>query len=373
MFDIGPTVTVIIGENARGKTNLLEAIYFLINGVGFRESKEEELIQMGEGQSVVEGKFKEKKSHFDYKIHVIKKEAVIEKSYFIQKTKKRHAQYLQDQTKAILFAPEQIDIITGPPDMRRSYLNKRISQYDLEYKKKVANLESAIRRRNKIFEFVRDEQKLESQLVFWNNYIIEQSTYITRKREEYITYLNSHPSLDHKLFGANYLKNDATIIRFKEVYVREKRIRKTLIGPQKDDFEIYLKQGFNPPSRKSSTVELRDAELISASAGFQLLQEAQKKNPRPSGRGSFNKNVAHYGSRSEQRLAVFWLKMNEIWYFEELFRKKPIILLDDIFSEFDRLNKKTILELIKKYQTVLTTTEEEIINYIGGEKTIIRV
>jgi len=330
LFDISPTVTVIIGENARGKTNLLEAIYFLINGVGFRESKEEELIQMGEGQSVVEGKFKEKKSHFDYKIHVRKKEAVIEKTYFIQKTKKRHAQYLQDQTKAILFAPEQIDIITGPPDMRRSYLNKQISQYDFEYKKKVANLESAIRRRNKIFEFVRDEQKLESQLLFWNNYIIEQSTYITHKREEYITYLNNHPSLDHKPFGAVYLKNEATPKRFEEVYAHEKRVRKTLIGPQKDDFEVYIKQGFN-------------------------------------------KKVQHYGSRSEQRLAIFWLKMNEIWYFEELFRKKPILLLDDIFSEFDRTNKKAILELIKKYQTVLTTTEEEIVDYVEGKKTIIRV
>ena len=100
-----------------------------------------------------------------------------------------------------------------------------------------------------------------------------------------------------------------------------------MIGPQKDDFQIYIK----------------------------------------------DKNVHHYGSRSEQRLAVFWLKINEITYHESIYKKKPILLLDDVFSEFDKQNKKMVLELIEKYQTVLTTTEEEVIDLIDVPKKIIRV
>ena len=103
-----------------------------------------------------------------------------------------------------------------------------------------------------------------------------------------------------------------------------------MIGPQKDDFQIAIK-------------------------------------------GETNTNIHHYGSRSEQRLAVFWLKMNEIVYYEDMFKKKPILLLDDIFSEFDQQNKKLILDLIKKYQTILTTTEEAVMGLIDIPKKIIRV
>ena len=144
VFDLSSTLTIFLGENAKGKTNLLESIYFLINGVGFRESREEELIMMGENEAVVEGRFIEGNDQHDYKIHLQKKEGIVEKTYFIQRAKKKHALYIADQTKAILFAPEQIEIINGSPDLRRDYFNKLISAYDPEYKKKLINLEKVL-------------------------------------------------------------------------------------------------------------------------------------------------------------------------------------------------------------------------------------
>jgi DNA replication and repair protein RecF len=330
VFEFNPRLSVIVGENAQGKTNLLEAIYFVIHGTGFRESREEELIQVGETTSTVEGRFLDGKHTFDFKVQLIKKNSVTEKTYFIQKAKKRHLQYVQQQTKAVLFAPEQIEIITGSPDIRRGYFNKIISQYDPEYKKRVLNLESALRRRNKILEHSRDATKLQEELGFWNTYIIEQSSFITRRREEYITFLNSHRRLDHKEFEVRYHKNEATIDRFEEVFEKEKHIRKTLIGPQKDEFSFLVKL-------------------------------------------PFEKNVQHYGSRSEQRMTVFWLKINELLYCEEILERKPVVLLDDVFSEFDKANKKLILSLIQSYQTVLTTTEEEVLDSIKAPYNLIKV
>jgi len=330
VFDLSPTLTVFLGENAKGKTNLLESIYFLINGVGFRESREEELVMLGENEAVVEGRFVEGDNQHDYKIHLQKKEGTVEKIYFIQRAKKKHALYIADQTKAILFAPEQIEIINGSPDLRRDYFNKLISYYDQEYKKKLINLENALRRRNKIFEHIKDDIQLKEELTFWNDYIVTQSNYITKKRQEYVDYLNKHKKLDHKSFSISYFKNEATLARFNEYFSQEKRWRRTLIGPQKDDFQLFLE-------------------------------------------GGTEKNVHHYGSRSEQRLAIFWLKMNEITYYEDIFHKSPILLLDDVFSEFDKANKQMIGDLIKKYQTVLTTTEDEVISQINIPKKIIRV
>lgn len=330
VFDFDPNLTVILGENAQGKTNLLEAIYFIINGIGFRESREEELIQVDKDQSMVEGRFLGGRDTFDFKIHLMKRSGTIEKQYFIQKAKKRHLQYIEQQTKAVLFAPEQIEIVSGSPEIRRDYFNKIISQYDPEYKKRIINLESALRRRNKVLEHNRDEAKLREELPFWNDYLVEQSSYIIRKREQYVSYLNDHPKLDHKEFMVVYNKNEATKERFEEVFEKERLIRKTLIGPQKDEIFFQLK-------------------------------------------APFEKNVQHYGSRSEQRLTVFWLKMNELSYCEEQIKRKPIILLDDVFSEFDRANRKLILKLIRTHQTVLTTTEEETIEGIKASMKIIRV
>ena len=101
-----------------------------------------------------------------------------------------------------------------------------------------------------------------------------------------------------------------------------------MIGPQKDDFQI---------SQKNESL----------------------------------KNLHHYGSRSEQRLAVIWLKFNEIKYFEEMFESKPLLLLDDIFSELDVKNKKLVIDLVKKYQTIITTTEVELLELADVPKSII--
>ena len=326
-FVINPFLTIVIGENARGKTNLLEGIHTILQGEGFRESREEELMGLNKTTASVEGICSEEDERFVYRIVLHKRKEGAEKHFFIDKTKKNHNQYLQNQIKAILFSPEQIEIIIGSPATRRNYFDKLIFYYDFEYKKRLDNYENALRRRNKILEKHYDENQLKEELLFWNSYLLEQADYITKRRSAYIEYLNQNQKLDAKEFSIQYVKNEFSRERLKDYFDEEKKWRKTLIGPQKDEFQIYMKE----------------------------------------------KNIHHYGSRSEQRMAVFWLKMNEIRYHEKTKEKKPILLLDDIFSELDVNNKKIILELIKKYQTIVTTTEREIIALAEVPNTIIRL
>ena len=333
-YNFNPFLTVVVGENARGKTNLLEGIHFLIAGQGFREEKEEELIHLGQNDSFVDGVFNLGDDNFQFKIVLLKNQSGVEKSFFVNKARKKHFQYLAEQTKTVLFTPQQIEIITGPPAVRRDYFNRLIGSYDLEYKKRLANYDNALRKRNKILEAHRDVFQLQEELVFWDEYLIEQAKYLTGAREKYIDFLNIHQKLDAKEFYIVYEKNEFTPVRLANVFDEERRWRRTIIGPQKDDFQIFLKDD-NPP------------------AG--------------------GKNVHHYGSRSEQRLAIFWLKMNEIHYHEDTAGKKPILLLDDVFSELDLHNRKIVLDLVKKYQTILTTTEPEIIDQTEVPKTVIKL
>ena len=324
VLDISPHLTIILGENARGKTNILESIHVIINGVGFRESKEEELLRMGSSETQLDGLFKKNTDIYHFRI-LLKKEisGVITKHFFVQKTKKGHAHYTLEQTKCVLFAPEQIEIITGSPNIRREYFNKLISTFDVVYKKHLVNYEQALRKRNKLLEHSRSLESLKEELSFWDVYLEQEAEYITEKRNTYTQFLNVHNKLDGREFSIEYIKNEFTSGRLKEKKELELRIRRTLIGPQKDDWIISLKN-----------------------------------------KNSAQKNIQKYGSRSEQRLGIFWLKLNEIHFMEEEIKIHPILLLDDVFSEFDHENKEKIVRLIEKYQTVMTTTEGELVKEI---------
>lgn len=334
-IELNPNLTMILGENAQGKTNLLEAIYFIVNGTGFRESKEAELVHFETGgHAEVEVEFLEGERKSVFKIVLIKKvngeDVRVEKSFFVGRTKKGQSLYRQELTKAVLFAPQQIELLTGSPDRRREYFNKLLSLYDIEYKRHLDNYEKAVRRRNKVLETYVTVDKLEKELLFWDAYLEKEAAFVTGKRQEYVNFLNEHPSIDSKKFEIEYLKNEFTLKRVDEVKRRELAMRRTVIGPQKDDFQIYLT-------------------------------------------GSPTKNMHKFGARSEQRLTILWLKLCEVSYCKKNTKRDPILLFDDIFSELDHNNRKLIFTLIKNYQTVLTTTEKEILPLSKTQKTIIQI
>ncbi len=327
-FDFSPFLNIVIGPNAKGKTNLLEAIYFLINGVGFREAREIELIRFGSNDySSVEGVFVSEDLRSTFKILFSQKDFRVQKNFLVGNTKKRHFQYHKEQTKTVLFTPQQIEILTGSPEKRRDYFNKIISFFDFDYKEKLSLFEKALRRRNKILEHHADRMKLKEEIEFWDNYLIEHSAYLTKKRTEYMFFLNTNNKIDQKEFRIVYLKNEFSRDRIDGIFGKEILVRKTLIGPQKDDFQIFLN----------------------------------------------DKNIHHFGSRSEQRLAILWLKLNEIKHFEKITNKKPILLFDDVFSEFDPKNKKLVLNLFKNYQTIASTTEMEVLELADLPKSLIKL
>ncbi len=324
-FDIDSNLTAIFGDNAKGKTNLLEGIYFILHGEGFRESKEEQLIIFDQVNGSVEAKLLEKKTKNknSLRIDLSKNEFGLTKTYFLEKTKKGRHSYLKNLLPVVLFSPDQIEIVDRTMSYRREYFDKFLSGIDPEYKKRLTNYSQAVRKRNKILESGFNSPDLDAELDFWNKYLIDQSIYLISKRTEYIKYLNSNKNIDSKDFLIEYKKSQLSIERFSEYLPKELLVRKTLIGPHRDEYHIYLVNKLT------------------------------------------NKDIHMYGSRSEQRLGLFWLKINELKYLEDFFKKKPILLLDDIFSELDKTNQKLIFNLIKDYQTVITSTENELVKLIN--------
>ena len=329
-FVFNPFLTIIIGENARGKTNLLESIYLISHGEGFRESREDELIKFEQKSSEVQAVFASGDENFLFQMMIKRTDVGVNKIFSLNKARKKYFQYQKETAKTVLFSPEQIEIMLGPPEKRRRYFDNLLSSFDIVYKKRLTNYENALRKRNKILGSYHNEKDLYEELTFWNAYLTEQASYLIQKRQQYVDFLNQHKRIDSKEFSIEYRKNEFNQKRLEENFELEKRYRKTVIGPQKDDFQI---------SQKNESL----------------------------------KNLHHYGSRSEQRLAVIWLKFNEIKYFEEMFESKPLLLLDDIFSELDVKNKKLVIDLVKKYQTIVTTTEIELLELADVPKSIIKL
>lgn len=325
-FKINPFLTVILGDNAKGKTNLLEGIYFILKGEGFRESKEEQLIIFNEKNSYVDAKLEDKvnKDISNLRIDLTLNDFGLNKTYFLEKTKKGRYSYLKSLISVVLFSPEQIEVIDRTMSIRREYFDKFLSGIDSEYKKCLTSYNQALRKRNKILELHFKNENIKQELDFWNKYLIDQGSYLIKKRNEYIKYLNSNKNIDSKEFSIEYKENHLSLDRFDKYHNKELLIRKTLIGPHRDEYNIFL-----------------------------------------ANKSKIKKDIHMYGSRSEQRLGLFWLKINELKYLEDFFKKKPILLLDDIFSELDLNNRKLIFNLINSYQTIVTSTEKKLIKLIN--------
>src|SRR3989338_2038988 len=136
-FKINPHLTAIFGNNALGKTNLLEGIYFILKGEGFRESREEQLIKFIEKNSYVDAKLEDKKNKdiSNLRIDLTINDFGLTKTYFLENTKKGRHSYLKNLIPVVLFSTEQIEIIDRTMSIRREYFDKFLSGKDLEYKK----------------------------------------------------------------------------------------------------------------------------------------------------------------------------------------------------------------------------------------------
>ncbi|MBU1000737.1 DNA replication/repair protein RecF [Patescibacteria group bacterium] len=326
-FDQRPTV--FIGNNAVGKSNLLEAIYLLSTTKSLRVKKEEELIKEGKEFTKVEGFLVENESALiqgevigaETELLVIinrpTEEVEFKKKVLVNGIPRRITDFIGN-LPAVIFYPADINLVTGSPSLRRWHLDLVLVQIDSNYKKALTSYEQFLTARNRVLKRIREGYGKKDELDYWTDGLIEQGKVISEKRKSFFEYTRQVPlfainSLEKSLgkFRFAYKPSEVTVEKLIETNSREVAVAATLIGPHRDDFDILLE----------------------------------------------GHNLANYGSRGEQRTATLVFKLVQLEYMAKVLGKRPILLLDDVFSELDANHRAHVVEVVSKQQTIIATVE----------------
>lgn len=335
-FSFAPEITIIIGKNASGKTNLLEALYFLSAGRSFRMGKELQIINFDKEIARIKGKVNSNGDEKTLEIVLTKGEVMgvttPTKKFLINDVAKRNIDFT-GTLKSVLFWPEDMELVTGSPSLRRKHMDFILFQVDREYRRTHASYERGIRQRNKLLYEIRENQAHAHQIIFWDQLLIKQGNYITKKREEFINYINdfklkklTESQTDYQVFYDSSFISRERLDHYKDAEIAS---GVTLVGPHRDDIILRIK---SPQMRKIS--EAGNGEYL---------------------------DLATYGSRGEQRLAVLWMKLAELSYIKENTGENPVLILDDIFSELDHEHREFIIDMVGKQQSILSVTDRHLI------------
>lgn len=337
LFEFDPKLNLILGPNGSGKTNILEAVFFLSSGKSFRSSSLSKLINWNSYFSSVRAKLVDDQGDdTEIEARAAKDPKSITNSishkFLIQKVEKTRKKYL-GVIKNVVFQPEDIRLVNGSPNRRREFLDEIFSQTEWRYTSALSQYHKAIKHRNELLDQIRLNLASPNELFYWDQVLVKNSKIIHDFRISFVKSANSffstHSDSQINTISLNYRPSILTEDKLKNNYSLDLQRGYTQAGIHRDDFSF-------------------DNSIFPAT----------------------DKNLAFWGSRGQQRLAVLVLRLAQINFLEETYHDKPILLLDDIFSELDLEHQQLVVKVCQNYQTIFTSSEPQSINILGKAKLV---
>lgn len=301
---------VIIGNNAQGKTNLLEAIYLCAFGKSHRIKQDEGLINFNKDFATVKCYFTKEELHRNITVHLNKKE----KKIIVDNKAIKKRSELIGQLNCVMFCPDDLNLVKGSPGDRRKFMDKCLSQIYPKYFEALSKYFELLKYRN---AELKNGGKL---LDLYNENISILGALINRYRIRYIEDINKIAKTVHKglisnenillTYTSDLTDKDVYLKELEKVYQKELRYQATQIGPHKEDVVIDI----------NST------------------------------------NAKMYASQGQQRSIALSLKISELNYIKNIIGETPILLLDDVMSELDKTRQQKLIKQIEGIQSFITTT-----------------
>jgi len=324
-FELHPDVTLVVGPNASGKTNLLESLYVLASTKSFR-ARDRDLVRHGQDYFRVVARASDAGGEVEYALGLSTAGGGVEKRVThdgVKQTLSGHVGLIQ----VTLFEPTDLELVSGPPESRRKYLDFILCQTDRAYLKTLQQYKRVLRQRNALLDGFAMEQ-IKNQIFAWDVKLAELAVEIYERRMRLLAELNrAVPKVYAEIAGhevevlleyepsvsANY--GEEFLDALTRNFTRDLAAGFTTIGPHREDFKMRFK----------------------------------------------NNDITAVASRGEVRTLVLAMKLAELNYAERVSGVRPVLLLDDVFSELDRDRRSFLLGRLRDHQTIITTTDADAI------------
>lgn len=319
--EIGDKINIFYGDNAQGKTNLLEAVFLCAMGKSFRAKKESELIQKQKEVAKVEVEYQKKDREGKIELILTQKKEVLINGIKIKKLSE-----LLGNIHVILFSPEDIEIVKDGPQRRRRFLNMMISQLRPTYLYQLNKYQKTVEQRNNLLREIKIGKSQEALLEIWDEKLVEHGIIIARYRKEFLD------------------KVQKKIIPIHSEITEGKEEIKLIYQTDSLQKEIFLER-------------LRRSRKIDILRGY-----TTKGIHRDEIKILLNgEEISIFGSQGQQKTAVLSLKIAELEVVKEEIGEEPILLLDDFMSELDEKRRKRFLRNITETQVLITGTHQIIL------------
>ena len=328
--ELKPGINVFYGDNAQGKTNILESIYLSSMGKSFRTKKDKELIKIGKENSVIEVEYEKKDRDGKVKIEIEKK-----KNISLNGVKLKKLSEVLGNIHIVMFSPDDINILKSGPAERRKFLDIMISQLRPNYIYNLNLYLKTLEQRNYYLRQIKFENKNKELLSIWNEKLAFHAEKIFKYRKEFIEKIKNHINVLH-----SKITNEKEILRIQ--YISDCEDKKEYIKKLIDTQAIDIQKGY------TSKGIHRDDFII-------YINERQ---------------VNVYGSQGQHRTVVLSLKLSELEIIYEEIGEYPVLLLDDFMSELDKKRRNNFLKNIEGAQVLITCTDKLQIN--EGQEFIVK-
>ena len=312
-------INIIYGDNAQGKTNILESLYVCATSKSHRGSKDKDIIRFGNDEAHIKVMVKKHGMNYRLDMHLKKNKT---KGIAVNGIPIRRAVELFGIINIIIFSPEDMNIIKNGPSERRRFMDMELSQLDKIYLSNLVNYNKVVVQRNKLLKQLQfsGDSGLVDMLDVWDMQLVRYGSEIIKRRMDFIDDINSIIRPVHsKLSGNKEILNlryipCTTTDNFKDEVIRSRerdiKFKMTNVGPHKDDVAFFIN----------------------------------------------DKDVRKYGSQGQQRTCALSLKLAEIELVKKVINDTPVLLLDDVLSELDANRQNFLLDSIGDIQTIITRT-----------------
>ena len=314
-FDAG--TNIFYGNNAQGKTNVLEAVYVGCTSKSHKAVKDRELIRFGCEEAHLKLNLTKREIPYRIDMHIKKNRS---KGIALNGVPIRRASQLFGIANVVFFSPEDLGIIKNGPSERRRFLDLELCQLDRLYVHQLISYNKVVGQRNKLLKELSDRREFEEMLGIYDEQLKAYGTELIRTREKFVgslsgvlSEIHSRITEEHEKLEIIYEKNTSAETfekDLKRVRAQELRQKISLVGPHRDDL-CFLINGID---------------------------------------------IRHFGSQGQQRTAALSLKLAEIELVKAASDDTPVLLLDDVLSELDRKRQNMLLNSIGGIQTMISCT-----------------